>query len=168
MEKSYNSLLHIRHLFNNISIRDVMSSSVVTIGEHANLSKAVEKFIRHRITHLIVVDAEKKLVGIITQKYLYKARSPRKIINDGMTYHPDFLVDGDSVFDKAALDAYSLKKIMKKTPFSLSSDSSIVDAIMNMSQRNLGAIPVVDKKKRVVGIVTEQEIIAFMAQVFSD
>ncbi len=167
MNSSHHSLLHIRNLFTNISIRDVMISPVVTISQEANLSKAVEKFIANRVTHLVVVDGLKRLTGIITQKYLYKTRSPRRIIGDAMEYHPDFLVDGNSVFDKKILDGYILKQVMKKTPFSLKATDSVVDAILNMSSKNLGAIPIVDGRKKVVGLVTEQEIINFLAQVFS-
>ena len=167
MDKGCHSFLHIRNLFNNISIRDLMTSPVITISQDANLSEAVEKFIEHRVTHLVVVDRLNRLTGIITQKYLYKTRSPRRIIGDVMEYHPDFLIDGNSVFDKKALDGYILKQVMKKMPFALKPAHTIVDAIISMSEKNLGAIPVVNDKKKVIGIVTEQEIVSFLAHVFS-
>jgi acetoin utilization protein AcuB len=157
-------IAQIRSLFNDIPLRAIMISPVITVNVNANLSKALELFIEHNITHLVVIDSQRKLTGIITQKYIYKTCSPRKLMGDIPKYDPDLLLDGDSVYSRRALDNYILRHMMKKHPLALSPEDSIASAIRNMAKNNIGCIPIVDDKDTVCGIITNQEIVNFIAQ----
>ena len=147
-------------------IKEIMIAPAITIQETETLRVAQETFIKYRLNHLVIVDETKRLSGIISQKYLYKAHSPRKIISQ-LDYDPDKIVDGDYFFSKESLDAYILKQIMKKQPVYLKQGDTVFKAIRLMSRLNLGCIPIVDNNKYVKGTLTDQAIVKFFSKVLS-
>lgn len=50
-----------------LTARDIMSQTLVTIGPEAKVQEAIEILMRKKISGLPVVDANDKLVGIITE-----------------------------------------------------------------------------------------------------
>jgi CBS domain-containing protein len=48
------------------SVREVMSSMVIEIGEHESVRRAIELMVRHAIHSLPVVNTDRELIGIIT------------------------------------------------------------------------------------------------------
>jgi len=158
----------LQELFAKVKISDVMNKLVVTIYEDEDLSLAQTKFINHGVTHLIVLNRRDELVGVLSQKYLYKTHSPRKIIGDRPTYDKSVIVDGDSFFDKTTLDKYILRTIMKKDPFAMRPQDTILHAIVEMSRLNLGCIPVINKNRSVTGVITSNEVIKFVAYILAE
>jgi CBS domain-containing protein len=59
-------------------IGEVMSTRPITIGPHRTLEDAAEIMIRHRIRRLPVVEADQRLVGILTQTEITKAQPSLK------------------------------------------------------------------------------------------
>ena len=54
------------------TIRSVMNSELVTIGQHESLRRALELLIENRISGLPVVDDAFRLVGVLTERDLLK------------------------------------------------------------------------------------------------
>ncbi|MCA9398956.1 MAG: CBS domain-containing protein, partial [Candidatus Omnitrophica bacterium] len=111
-----------------------------------------------------VVESNKKLVGLLTQKYLYKMRSPRRIIGEEFEEKMDTIVDGHSYYYKDMLDSYILKNIMYQTPAKALKKDSLSSVIKNMAKSNVGCVTVVDEKDVVCGILTEKDIINYLAK----
>ncbi|HBR15335.1 MAG TPA: hypothetical protein DD723_07320 [Candidatus Omnitrophica bacterium] len=155
---------YLKVLFEKIKIKDIMTTSFITIHEDARFSEAFEKFRDHHISHLLVIKGAKRLVGILSQKYLYKAQSPRKILSQDLAYGENILIDGDSFYDKETLDRYILSNIMQPRPYTLLPDDSVAAAITDMSKKNLGCIPIVDGRQDLCGVITDREIVHFVAQ----
>lgn len=151
------------HFFTQAKVRDVMDTKVVTVREDDDFSVAQRKFVENHITHLVIVNNQYQLVGLISQKYIYKTQSPRKIIGDELEPDPGILLDGDSFYLKETLDSYILRNIMKKNPFVLTPDDSLAEVIINMAKKNLGCIPIVDANRKICGVVTSQEIVQYLA-----
>jgi len=156
----------VQDLFKNTKLEEIMRTPVITVREDDEFSDAEKKFIsNHTINHLCVVNRENQLVGIISQKYIYKTQSPRKILgHEELDYSPDIMIDGDSFYHKDSLDSYILRSIMQKNPFTLKVDDSVADAIVNMNKRNLGCIPLIDDNKKIKGVLTNNEIVLFIAK----
>jgi CBS domain-containing protein len=57
------------------SAKDLMSSSLVTVRTFDSVDEAFELVEEHHIRHLPVVDADGRLVGLLTQTDLLRARS---------------------------------------------------------------------------------------------
>lgn len=153
-----------RQTFNATKIKDVMRSPVVTIHEDEDLSVAQIRFLNHHISHLLVLDRQNKLTGIISQKYLYKTQSPRKIMNEETKYVSGVIVDGESFYEKDMLDGYILRSVMNKNPYTMGSEESLGKAILMMEEKNLGCIPIVDANRQVLGVLTTQEIVHYIAR----
>ncbi|MBF0521677.1 MAG: CBS domain-containing protein [Candidatus Omnitrophica bacterium] len=157
----------IKKFFENIKLEEVMDKQVVTIREDADGSEAQVKFINNKINHLIVIDADKKVVGLISRKYLYKTQSPRKIMQEEMDYEPGIVIDGDSFYEKETLDNIILSNIMFRNPFTLGPQDKLAKAVKAMGERFIACIPIVDANQKVIGVITDLEVIRFIAKILS-
>ena len=146
-------------LFKKLRIKDIMVTPVFTIFEEDGVSEAHEKFIAHGISYLCVVDHSDRLVGIISRKYLYRAQSPLKIIDGQNIYDKNIILDGDSYFDKAMLAGINLKAIMQREPLTMGPNDSVAEAIIQMARKKIGCIPVLDTNRKILGILTNQDVV---------
>ena len=51
-----------------LSVKEVMTSSVVTIHADAKIDEAFALFLRHQISGLPIVDDENRLVGVVSRR----------------------------------------------------------------------------------------------------
>jgi len=130
----------------------VMTAPVETIDVEDSLSRVEFKLRQKGIRHLPVVGKDKRLVGLITQRDLYRTLAPRKTVDDGIYYDPELL------------NGFVLKHIMTGSPKTLGPKDSIARAVELMAEHKYGCIPIVDASKGVIGIVTEIDILKFVAQ----
>ena len=140
----------IREALSSIKLKDVMTSPVITVSQEDDFHVVQEKLETHDIRHLPVVDDYNKLVGIITQRQLYKICSPRR------------LETGEWYYDKDMLDSFILKRVMSKVMRVLKPQHTLAEAIKDMVKLKVGCIPIVDDANRPVGIVTRDGILAYL------
>ena len=138
-------------MIENIPIKEVMSTHVVTVNVNDPFSTVEEKMRLHHIRHLPVTDHHGKLVGMITQTDLYRAVSPRKS-EEGFVYDP------------AQLNSFILKFYMVPEPLSLGPESLVSEAVEIMITHKFGAVPVVDPQKNIVGIVSQIDLLKYFAR----
>jgi CBS domain-containing protein len=131
----------------NVPIQEMMESHVVTACEDARLTEAEEKMRSRGIRHLPVVDLEGKLVGLFTQRDLYRIL-------------PSRLKEEDPI-DAEVLKKYALKDVMRRAPEALRAEDSISKAVALMHEKKYGCVPIVDKDRKVIGIVTAIDILHF-------
>ena len=137
-----------------VILKDIMTKDPYTIEIDEPFSRAWELFTEFNIRHLPVIDADRVLMGIVTQRDLFRVASPRKTL------------EGELVYDKLELDSYILKYVMTKEVFSLSVDDTLRSAIRAMMYNKYGCIPVVDKKKILKGIITQVDMLKAVAEYF--
>ncbi len=152
-------------LFIGLTVGDIMRRDLVLIYSDENLSKALQLFVKEHIFYLPVVNRSQKLMGILTQKYLYKIRSPRRIIDPDMEFNKEVLRDGDSFYEKETLDSYILSNIMFKTPFTMNPEQTAAEAVLHMADKHLGCIPIVENNGKICGVLTADEIMNFIGRV---
>jgi acetoin utilization protein AcuB len=140
----------INEVLSSIKLKDVMTSPVITVQEWEDFHVVQDKLETHDIRHLPVVDGSDRLVGIISQRQLYKICSPHRIENGGWHY------------DKDILDAFILKRVMVQSLYVLKPENTLADAIKDMVQFKIGCIPIVDDSRSPVGIVTRDGILALL------
>ena len=148
----------------DIPVREIMTIKPLKVFEDDGLSIVEQKFVHNNASHLVVIDNENRLTGIISHKYLYKTQSPRKMIGRDVSYAPQVIVDGDSFYEKEILDGFILKNVMNRNPFSLLADDTVSTAIVNFAKRKLAFIPIVDQKNRVIGALSDLDVINFIAR----
>ena len=136
-------------------IKEIMTPKVVSLKAGALFSEVPKQFNAHGIRHLPVVDENNKLVGLITQRDLYKVHSPRK------------LEDGSWYYDEEALNEFILESVMLKNPFVMRPEDCVGDALLVMVRNKYGCIPIVDKDKKLCGILTRVDILKMAARIYA-
>jgi CBS domain-containing protein len=157
----------IRDMLRDIKVSKIMTTRVFSIRADANLSQAATLFSDQALTHLPVVDTNNKVVGLLSHMYLYKTQAPRRFVEGEVTAAPDMVIDGDSFYLKETLDRHYLKNIMKKDPLTVNLNESLAVVVHIMANRRIGCIPVVDDLKNLVGIITNQDVINFLAMMLT-
>ncbi|MBP6344126.1 MAG: CBS domain-containing protein [Candidatus Omnitrophica bacterium] len=153
----------IQEMLCDTPVSKIMTTRVFSLKEDANLSQAVRLFGDQNLTHLPVVDENNKVVGILSHMYVYKTQAPRKFVEGEITAAPDMVIDGDTFYLKETLDRFNLKSIMKPNPMTINQKESLAVVVHAMANRRIGCIPVVDDLKNLVGIITNQDVINFLA-----
>jgi len=131
-------------------VREVMAAPVITVKETDDFALVQEKIALYDVRHLPVVDGAGSIVGIISQRDLYRIHSPRR------------LEDGSWYYDKDALNQFLLMKVMQPKPFTLKPDNSLFEAIDATVRHKFGCIPVVDDYKKPCGILTRDTMLKFL------
>lgn len=167
MDKINEHLKHLRALLKEISIKEVMVKPVITINIDEDFSRVEEIFVQRRIRHLPVVDGNKELKGIITQRDVYKLVSPRKFFDGKVVYLNDRIIDKEGYYDKETLNNYILNSVMHQNPKSLTADKSIGEAIHIMVSHKIGCVPIINKKSKVIGILTRFDVLKMASELYS-
>ena len=140
-------------MLNKVKLKDLMSKNVIALNEDEPFSRVEEVFREKNIRHLPIINGKGKLVGIVTQRDLYRVQSPR--IDE----------DGNWFYDKEALNTHILKVAMTKDPKTLGSENTVADALLLMVDKKYGSIPIVEKNGELCGIITQIDILKMAAAI---
>ena len=139
------------NVVDKMRIRDVMTANVITVDEETSIHDARKIMDAHKIRRLPVTRKD-KLVGLVTKHMLLEAApSGATSLN---VYELHYL-----------LAKMTVKEIMVKKPCTISPDMAPEDALRLGQERGYGAFPVVENGK-LVGMVTESDIVRLMTRVF--
>jgi len=131
-------------------IRDLMSTNVVTITEDTSIHDAKRIMDAHKIRRLPVMKKD-KLVGLVTKHMLLEASpSPATSLSIHELHY--------------LLAKMTVKEIMVKKPYTISPDMPAEEALQVGQEKGYGAFPVVEDG-RLVGVVTESDIVRLMTRV---
>lgn len=131
-------------------VRDIMSTNVVAVDEKTSIHDAKKIMAAHRIRRLPVMKKD-KLVGLVTERMLLKASpSPATALSIHELHY--------------LLAKMTIKDIMVKKPFTISPDMPPEDALQLGQEMGYGGFPVVENG-RLVGVVTESDIVRLMTRV---
>lgn len=127
-------------------VKDVMKTQLVTLNADSKLGFAEDIMYLGRIRHLPVVRGD-CLVGILTQRDLYKASLTSMLTNWKE--------------NKEFLDSIQVSEVMTKNVTTVSPDSTVEDAAQIMIDKKVGCLPVVKDKNKLVGLVTETDVLQY-------
>ena len=156
MEPQYSESYYIKIFLNKLKVNEIMTKKIISVQENDRFSLVEEKLREFRIRHLPVIDEGGKLVGIVTQRDLYRTQSPRHLEDDTWYY------------DQKSLDSHILKYVMTKEPYALNPEDSVVKAILLMAERKYGCLPIVQKDRTLCGIITREDILKIVAQILKE
>ena len=160
-------LAHMAKLLKKVTVGEVMTKPARTLDVNDDFSVAEELFVNHRLRHLPVVGPDKKLIGILSQRDVYRAIAPRRFVDGTVYYREGIIVDQDGFYEKESLNQFIINSIMHKNPKSLTVEKPLGDAIQIMVKNKAGCVPIVDKKNCVVGIITRFDILKFADAIYS-
>ncbi|MCB9846825.1 MAG: CBS domain-containing protein [Phycisphaeraceae bacterium] len=129
-----------------LTVKEIMSRPVVTVDMDARLSEIRDVFERERFHHVLVVDHD-TVVGIISDRDLLKRLSP---------FAGNKLNERKQDENTLNLKAH---QIMTRNPVAVGPDDSVQSAVDLILRHNFRSLPVVDERKRPVGILSWKDII---------
>ena len=127
-------------------IAEIMSKDVAAVSPDTTLKVASRKMIREGFRRLPILKNE-KLTGIIT------VRDIVRFFGTGEVYRS--LKSGAI---GPVLDTL-VQRIGSRGLVTVAADLDIAEAARLMTRRGIGALPVLDEKKRIVGIITERDLL---------
>jgi len=145
-----------RRRFGEITCAEIMSRDIVTVEYGTTLEDAWTLLRRHKIKALPVIDRARRIVGIVTFVDFMK--------HANLDVYPRF-DEKLRRFIRRTLDTHSDKpevigQIMTKTVRTVSTDMHIVDLVPLLSDIGLHHVPVIDKERRLAGMITQSDLIA--------
>ena len=131
-------------------VGNVMRTELVTVPPETTLLAAQDLLDQKQINHLLVVDGEGELLGIVSDRDLKKswASSATTLSKNELMY----LLDQVTVFS-----------IMTKKTIAITPGTTIERAALLMNQHRINALPVLDGKA-LVGIITSRDVIKILLE----
>ncbi len=133
-------------------VKGWMTPDVVTVREDTSMIKASHIMKEMNIRSLPVVSAADKLVGIVTDRDL-KDASPSKATTLDV-YELNYLIS-----------TIKVSEIMTKNPVSVRPDDTVEFAAILMLENKISALPVINHKDALVGIITQTDIFKVLVNI---
>lgn len=140
-----------RRRYGELSCAQVMSRDVVTVDGKAPLLTAWRLMRRHRLSVLAVVDSLHRFEGVVTvESFLHGTRTAR----------PESLRRRLFEMLRFPLGRHQdVASIMSRPGLHAGPETHVVDLVPAMT-RNVHQVPVVDEQNRLLGIVTQSDLVA--------
>ena len=132
----------------NEAISKIMSSEVVTVHQNQKLSDVRHIICESNFHHVPVVDG-KTLVGLISYTDLMKLNI---VISGADERTIDAIVD----------QQFTIQEVMVTELTALSNTDTIRQASKILAEGTFHSLPVIDKQKQLVGIVTMTDLIRYL------
>lgn len=130
---------------NELRVRDLMTPDVVTVQPEDSIARAYDLMLDHRIRHLVVIDGDGDLIGLVTHRDLLRHSL---IERAGMPLS----------LQRNAMKRVRIEEAMTTEVETADAGQLLQEAALVMFENKLGCLPVVEGS-RVVGIVTEADFV---------
>jgi acetoin utilization protein AcuB len=135
-----------------MQIHRIMTTKVVTVSADDKVKTLQDLFERFRFHHLLVIDEDKSLVGVISDRDLLKALSPFIFT---LVERPQDL----RTLEKRVCQIMSHRKLI-----TASKNQTVGQAAILMLNNNISCLPVVSHDKTIEGIVTWKDIFRWLVR----
>jgi CBS domain-containing protein len=126
------------------SVGDIAVQEVPTVGPDTPLSEAVDVLVSTRLNRAIVIDADRRVVGVVSDAELLKRVGPA-----GRHLVDRLMRRGGRASDVAGTCA----DVMIKAPPVVAASTPVVEAIRKMVASSAKILPVVDEQSRLIGML---------------
>lgn len=126
-----------------------MQTEVVSLSVYDRLDIADDIMRLGRVRHLPVLDGGDKLVGMVTQRDLFRA---------GMSS----VLQLDSESARGWLEKVAVRDVMTKTVETIHPDQPVRAAVQLMVDKKIGCLPVVDDG-HLIGLLSETDCLSHLA-----
>jgi CBS domain-containing protein len=120
--------------------KDLMSQPVELLLSSENLDKAYRIFSEKRYRHIPVITENRNIVGILSDRDLLKE------------------------LPKQELSKTKVEAVMSKPVLTVNETTEVHLIAKILFEERIGALPIIDGKKRVVGIVTRSDVLRALSQ----
>lgn len=143
--------------------QDVMTTAMVSIRPDATVREAARLMLRHRVSALPVLDANDRLVGIISEGDLV-SHSPLHTSGDGRSWWLRLLAMASpgAADDYVNSHAIEVRDAMSRPVISVAPRTSLRNVAMLIEKHRIKRVPVVSGA-RVVGIISRADLVRSLA-----
>lgn len=131
-------------------VHDIMQHQIVTVSAGDRLSTVEDIMTLGGVRHMPVV-SEGELVGVVSERDLLRASLSSLMEDLGSDHRRAFLMSVEIV------------SVMSTPPITVEPDCPIREAARLMAEKKIGCLPVVNPPRRLVGLVTETDLLRFFA-----
>ena len=138
----------------NSLVRDVMTTEVVAVEAWTPFKEIVARLAEHRISAVPVLDADRRVLGVVTEADLLLKQE-----------HPDPEVDVSLAWsrrrrlERKKASAVVAGKLMTTPPVTVSPTATVTEAARRMHTARVKRLPVVDETGQLLGIVSRADLL---------
>ncbi len=148
------------------TVAQVMTPSPITVTPETPLQEAIALLVKHKISGMPVVNAQKEVVGVISESDLMWRETgveppPYIMILDSVIY-----LQNPSRYEQLLKKALgqTVADVMTPNPITITCHHTVKEAARILHQKNIRRLPVVDENNKVVGIITRGDIVRCLAE----
>jgi CBS domain-containing protein len=119
-----------------ITVADVMTRHVITLGPHHSLSESVSLMAKYSFRHFIVVDVRGRLAGVVSDREILRAL-PRA-----------------TNWNTTSVSQFMTRDVLRVQP-----NTKLSVAVGRMLSKRVNCLPVVDDDQTLRGIVTSTDLL---------
>jgi len=145
-----------------MKIKEIMEKELISLSKDTKIKDAFLRLLKMRISGLPVLDENSKLLGMFTEKDILKAILPGYLDKVGR-----FVYEANpKIVKKKLLEIQDLTvgELMRHEVVTVDEDTTLCEVARLMLTQNVRRIPVLNKEKKVVGIVAREDILREFAK----
>jgi acetoin utilization protein AcuB len=127
-----------------MKVKDLMRTNMVSLRVGDTLGVAEDIMSMGRIRHLPVLDEENRIVGLVSQRDLFRASISSVLGFDRSKEHE-------------WMGKIHVRDIMTKKVVMVSAEAGVSDAVDKFVSDKIGCLPVTDQEGKLVGLLTETD-----------
>jgi CBS domain-containing protein len=142
--------------------RDVMVSPVITVGANATVRQVAQTLLAQRISAVPVVDADNKVLGIVTEgDLMHRAEAGTERRYSWWLR----LLTGDAQLatDYVKSHAVKVSDIMTREVVTAAPETPLHDIAMLLEEKQIKRLPIVNQQGQLVGIVSRANLLQAIA-----
>lgn len=142
-----------------MKVRDHMSKEVTSVAPSAGITDIYRVFKQKNIGGVVVINGEKKIVGMVTRNELLTTILPDyfDMIGDFL-FIDDFGALEEELERLPELKLFIAEDLMVKDVVTVNENASLLKVSALMYKYNVNRIPVVDKNKKLVGMISKTDL----------
>ena len=151
------------------TVKDIMSSPAISVNEEQPLQDVLELLAKHRFSGVPVVDADNKVIGVISDTDIIRYSQSINIIP--LSNLSGWISPYADISDLASvrkglelLHKTKIGQVMTKKVYTIGEDATATDVAQIMNRRKINRVTVVDNNEKLVGIVTRSDMVQCMAK----
>lgn len=136
-------------------VRDWMTRRPVTVPRGTSILETRDMMDDEQVRRLLVVDDDGTLIGVVTSGDLREA-------------WPSPVSSLEPFERKAALAEIPIEDMIDVDPITIQPDATIQEAADLMFQHKIGGLPVVEEGDRLVGVITQSDLIRGLVRMLDE
>jgi CBS domain-containing protein len=135
-------------------VREVMTRRPITTHPRTTTKEALRLLDEHEITAMAVVDGEHRIVGVVSEADLLRDSLPA----DARAH----MIPPDE--DLHENRPRTVGEVMNRHPLTVHGEVDLAEAVDLMTSTAVKSLPVLDDRRRVVGMVSRRDVVHLLAR----